>query len=107
MRQYDRVSTTDFEQESCKYSWWLYKEKKSKGIIQLKNTIMSISKSSIHYEQKFSDSCAFVLGQLSQETNDGIFDSGSFFSGFQTKNSQKSWMKVTNVEIKTYQKNTY
>ena len=51
---------------------------------------MSISKSSIHYEQKFSDSCAFVLGQLSQETNDGIFDSGSFFSGFQTKNSQKS-----------------
>ena len=43
------------------------KKKRSEGIIALKNTIVSISKSSIPYEQKFSDSCVFVLRQVKKQ----------------------------------------
>ena len=68
---------------------------------------MGIPKSSMLCEQKGSNFCVFVFRQLIKKTNDRIFDSAYFFWGFQTKNSQKSWMKVTNVEIKTYQNNTY
>ena len=46
--------------------------KKREGIIALKNTIVSISKSSIPYEHKFSDSCVFVLRQVKKQLTEFI-----------------------------------
>ena len=44
------------------------KKKEKKEIIELKNTIMSIAKSSIPYEQEFSDSYVFLLRQVKKQS---------------------------------------
>ena len=67
----------------------LTQRKKREGIIALKNTIVSISKSSMPYEQKFSDTCVLCF-KTSQKTIGGIY--GSAF----VRISNKELAKIMN-----------